>query len=56
MGEFSKEGELQGLKGNYHYLCALSDPTLSKAERHPPYKDKHDKEDNTCCLTAGEVR
>ena len=39
-------------KGNYevqgrHYLCALSEPTLGKTERHPPYKDKHDKGDNT---------
>jgi len=50
--EFPKEGELTRFKGNCHYLCAPSEPTLGKAERHPPYKDKHDKGDNTCCLIA----
>jgi len=50
--EFPKEGELTRFKGNCHYLCAPSEPTLGKAERHPPYKDKHDKGDNTSCLIA----
>jgi hypothetical protein len=37
-------------QGNYHYLCGLSEPTLGKTGRHPPYEDKHDKGYNTCCL------
>jgi len=35
------------VRGQDTYLYALSGPTLSKADRHLPYKDKHDKEDNT---------
>jgi len=31
------------VQGQDTYLYALSGPTLSKANGHPPYKDKHDK-------------
>ena len=30
-------------KGNCHYLCALSEQTLGKSERHPAYKDNTTK-------------
>ena len=51
-GPISERRGTTRFKGNCHYLCAPSEPTLGKAERHPPYKDKHDKGDNTCCLIA----
>jgi len=35
------------VRGQDTYLYALSGPTLSKANGHPPYKDKHDKEKDT---------
>ena len=46
-GPISERRGTTRFKGNCHYLCAPSEPTLGKAERHPPYKDKHDNGDNT---------
>jgi hypothetical protein len=42
------------VRGQDTYLYALSGPTLSKANGHPPYKDKHDKEKDTYLIALDE--